>query len=69
MQIDRLRPTKYRITLHSYDMAALLSAARWVVEGAEGELSDEAKAHLAQVVANYDEAVQQVNEPAEAENY
>jgi fructose-1,6-bisphosphatase/sedoheptulose 1,7-bisphosphatase-like protein len=42
-----------------YELAALLAAARWVAEGAEGEMPREAIDQLRQVVESYDIAWQQ----------
>ncbi len=54
MQVERLRPTVLRITLHAYEAAALFAAARWVAEGAEGELPDEAVEQLRKVLESYE---------------
>lgn len=56
MQIERLRPTAFQITIHPFELAALVSAARWVAEGTPGELTDEALTQLRQVLANYEVA-------------
>lgn len=55
MQIEQLRPAVYRVTLHAYELATLLAAARYVLEGAEGEMSPEVRQQLEQVVKRYDE--------------
>lgn len=61
MRIERPRPTVFRVTLHAYELSALVAAARWVVEGAEGEppgeLPPEAVDQLRQVLDSYDEEV------------
>lgn len=57
MQIERLRPTVLRVTLHAYEMAALTAAARWVADGAEGELSPKVREQLDDVLAGYDSAL------------
>ena len=57
MQIERVRPTVLRVTLHAYEMAALTAAARWVADGAEGELSPEIRERLDDVLAGYDSAL------------
>jgi len=54
MKVEKERPIVFRVTLHAYELSALIAAARWVVEGAEGELSDEALDQLRQVVESYD---------------
>lgn len=57
MTIERPRPAVLRVTLHAYEAAALVSVARWVVEGADGELPQEAVGQLRQVLESYDEAM------------
>lgn len=55
MQIEKRSPVVLRVTLHAYELSALVAAARWAVEGAEGELPPEARAQLRRVLASYDE--------------
>lgn len=57
MRVERIRPAIYGLTLSAYELAALVSAARWVAEGARGELAPSALAQLRQVLASYDRAV------------
>lgn len=54
MTIEQLKPTVLRITLHTYEIAALVSAARWVTDGAKGELPEEAVEQIRNVLDNYD---------------
>lgn len=61
MQLERLRPTTYRITVHTYELAALVSAARWVVDGAKGELPAEATEQLTQILAAYDKESKRIS--------
>lgn len=61
MQLERTRPTTYRITLHTYELAALVSAARWVVDGARGELPQEATEQLSQVLAAFDKESKRIS--------
>lgn len=58
MQIEQVRPMVLRVTLHAYELASLIAAARWIVEGTEGERPDEAIKQLRRVIANYDTASQ-----------
>lgn len=60
MKIERVRPTVLQLTLSTYELAALIAAARWVVEGAEGDIAPEALDQLRQVLENYESASQQV---------
>ena len=55
MQIEQLRPTVYRITLHAYELATLTAAARYVLEGTEGEMTPEVQQQLADVMKRYDD--------------
>ncbi len=57
MHIEKRNNLVFHISLSGYELAALISSARWVIEGAEGELTDEAIQQLKQVVSNYDKAV------------
>ncbi|MCC5908096.1 MAG: hypothetical protein JJU13_17910 [Balneolaceae bacterium] len=54
MIIEQLKPTVLRITLHTYEIAALVSAARWVTDGAKGDLPEEAVEQIRNVIDNYD---------------
>lgn len=67
MHIERTRPLVLRVTLHAMEMGALAAAARWVAEGARGELEPGAVEHLRQVVGGYDRALRAAPMPGEAE--
>ena len=54
MQLERVRPSVLRLTLHAYELAALIAAARLVAE--KDELPEEAAEQLRRVLASYDEA-------------
>lgn len=56
MQIERVRPAVFQITLHAYELATLVAAARVIVQGSESELNAEARGQLETVLADYDEA-------------
>lgn len=56
-----------RMTLHAYEATALITAARWVAEGAEDKLPDEAIEHLREVLASYDDALSRIAEHPQAE--
>jgi hypothetical protein len=57
MKLERVGPTTVRMTAHPYELATLLSAARWAVEGGQGELSEEAVEQLRRVLAMYEQEV------------
>lgn len=56
MHIEKKNNLVFHITLSGYELATLISALRWVAEGAKGELTAEAIEQLKQVVSNYDRA-------------
>jgi hypothetical protein len=60
MKIERIRPAVLQVTLSAYELAALMAAARWVVEGAEGEVEPGAREQLEQVLAGYEVASRQI---------
>ncbi|HKC27303.1 MAG TPA: hypothetical protein VKB75_04770 [Jatrophihabitans sp.] len=57
MKVERVRPTVIQLTAHASELAALISAARWVAEGRPGQLPDEAVEQLRRVLADYDQAM------------
>ena len=54
MKIERIHPTVVRVELHWMELTALVAAARWVADGAEGELPSAAVDQLRQVLVRYD---------------
>lgn len=54
MKIQRPQPTVLHVTLSTYEMATLMAAVRWVVEGREGTLTAEALDQLQQVLDRYE---------------
>lgn len=69
MRIERIRPTIFQVTVHAYELAALVAAARWVVEGAARGLPDESQRlpneaidQLQQIVDSYDAAIRRLDQ-------
>ncbi|GGA66020.1 hypothetical protein GCM10008015_03410 [Flavobacterium palustre] len=62
MHIEKKNNLVFHITLSGYELATLISSARWVAEGAKGELTAEAIQQLKQVVSNYDKAADKLTE-------
>lgn len=60
MQIERLRPTTFQITLHAYELSALVAGARWAAE--KGDLPTDAREQLEDVLDQY-EAERPTSEP------
>jgi hypothetical protein len=67
MIVDRIQPTIVRLTIHAYELSALIAAARWVVEGAEGELPKEARNQIQQILENYDAEIRRLESTPAAE--
>ncbi len=62
MKLERVRSSVFRLTLHAYELAALIVAARWAVEKkGDGELPAESVEQLRQVLASYDEATRRTD--------
>ncbi len=61
MQIERIRPTILQVTLHAYELSALIAGARWIVDGAEGELTEDARKQLRAVLKSYREEVNRID--------
>ena len=57
MQVEHVRPAVLRLTLHAYEIAALISTVRWVAEGGGGKLPTEAVEQLREILASYDRAL------------
>lgn len=60
MHIEKKNNLVFHITLSGYDLATLISTARWVAEGAKGKLTTEAIEQLKQVISNYDRAADKI---------
>jgi hypothetical protein len=56
MNIDKVRPNIFRVTLHAYELSALIAGARWAVES--DELPPEAQEQLEAVLERYENELQ-----------
>jgi hypothetical protein len=63
VKLERARPSVLRLTLHAYELAALIAAVRWTVEKGEGELPEESVEELRRMLASYDEATRRADAP------
>jgi len=63
MEIERLRPTVLRATLQAYELAALMAAARYVVESAPADVPDAARDQLRDVLTDYDAKLRRLSTP------
>ncbi|MEJ2247096.1 MAG: hypothetical protein P8Y80_13620 [Acidobacteriota bacterium] len=65
MVIKRIRPTTFQVTIHAYELSALVAAARTIVHGdkdASKTLSEDARLQLESVLADYDQALQRIED-------
>lgn len=61
MKVEKERPTVFTVTLHAYELSALIAAARWAVEGGEGDLPEEAVNQLREVIKSYDAEIERLD--------
>ncbi len=54
MQLERVATHRLRLELHAMELTALMAAARWVADGAEGELPSAAVDQLQQILTGYE---------------
>jgi hypothetical protein len=62
VKLERTGPAAWRLSLHTYEMATLMAAARWAGEGGHGELSQEATEQLKQVLGAYEAEIRRLNQ-------
>lgn len=67
MRIEKENNRIFQLTLSGYELAALISSARYVAEGAKGDMSEEAIHFLKQVIENYDSAARRLNADSKPE--
>jgi hypothetical protein len=65
VELDRVRPTVLRVTLHPYELAGLMAAVRYVVDSAPSEVPDAAREQLRELLADYDEGLSRLAPVAE----
>jgi hypothetical protein len=65
VELDRVRPTVLQVTLHAYELAGLMAAARYVVDSAPSEVPDGAREQLRGLLADYDEGLRRLAQSAE----
>ena len=65
MVIKRIRSTIFRVTLHAYKLAALVAAARMIVQGSEDAskgINEGARLQLESILADYDQAFRKIQD-------
>jgi hypothetical protein len=60
VELERVRPTVVRVTLHAYELAGLMAAVRYVVDSAPPEVPDAAREQLRGLLADYDEGLRRL---------
>jgi hypothetical protein len=63
VELERVRPTVLRATLHAFELAALMAAVRYVVESAPGDVPDSARDQLRRLLTDYDEGLRKLGTP------
>jgi hypothetical protein len=53
--VTRVRPTVFDLRLHATELAALMAAVRWAVEGGPESLPADARDELRRILSRYDE--------------
>ncbi|WP_438297273.1 hypothetical protein [Streptomyces sp. HUAS TT7] len=61
MELERIRPLVLRGTFHAYELAALIAAARYVVESAPAEIPTEALDQLNHLLTEYEHQVRNLS--------
>lgn len=62
MKVERTRPSVYQLTLHAYELAALIAAARWVVEEADDQIPAESVDQLRSLLESYDAQLRRLDQ-------
>ncbi|MBT8324565.1 MAG: hypothetical protein HKN99_11505 [Winogradskyella sp.] len=60
MQIKKEFGNRFSVELSGYELASLISSARWITEGSKGEFPEEALQNLKRLLKNYDKAAEQL---------
>ena len=60
MQIEKGQRNIFRLTLTGYELAALISSAKWVAEGSNGKLTAEAVDNIKHVLNSYEKATKKL---------
>jgi len=60
MELDRVRPTVFKVTLHAYEMAGMMAAVRYVVDSAPAAVPTAAREQLSALLADYDEGIRRL---------
>jgi hypothetical protein len=61
VELERVRPTVLRVTLHAYELAGLMAAVRYVVDSAPSEVPDAAREQMRGLLADYDEGLHRLS--------
>jgi len=69
MKLERIRPTVLRATLHAYELAAFVAAARYVVAAAPEEIPEAAREQLRGLLADYDAELHHLTDTPGAQSH
>jgi hypothetical protein len=60
MQIKKESGNTFQLHVTGYELATLISSARWIVDGQKGALNQEAIGNLKRLLVNYDVAAEKL---------
>ena len=63
MILEEIRPATFQITLHAYELAALVAAARLTLETPDSALTRDARVQLQTVLDSYEDALRRKERP------
>ncbi|AXK32862.1 hypothetical protein DVA86_09575 [Streptomyces armeniacus] len=61
MELERVRPRVLRGTFHAYELASLVTAARYVVDRAPADVPVESLDELRHLLADYDDQLRDLS--------
>ena len=64
MRIERVQPRVLRLDIHPMELAALITAARWVVSSRDSAPPPDAVEQLRHILVGYDRAASGLDRPA-----
>jgi hypothetical protein len=64
MRLEKLRPTVLRMTVHSYELATIIAALRWMVDKEPQDVPAESLQMVNNLLADYERELSHLNDPA-----
>jgi hypothetical protein len=64
MRLERIRPAVLRMTVHSYELATIIAALRWMVDEEPQDVPAESLQMVRDLLADYERELSRLNDPA-----